>query len=77
MLLKYQIFQRKQTEVCIPSDDYYRKGDDWNRKDIEEISLVNSEKFDSIEDCIKELQDDSKNSYSKGDYLFIPVFTKI
>lgn len=69
--MKYRIITVQEKRVCVPSDDYYAKGNDWSKDEIsyiEHIPLL----FDSVEECVEHV----KNDLPKGEYMFIPVYIK-
>ncbi len=65
----YRIYCVVEKEVCVPSDDFYRKGNDWQTETINTLSIV--EDFDYEEEAIKYLEN---TDYSKGDFIILPVY---
>ncbi len=67
----YRIYCIVEKEVLVPSDDYYRKENDWHKETIKTLSIV--EDFDTEEDAVMYLQ---QNQNSEQDYTILPVYIK-
>lgn len=66
--MKYKVFSIQTKGVCVPSDDYYADGNDW-QTDYLPFLNSNEELFDSVEEAAEYV----KNNYSKGEYAILPV----
>ncbi len=67
----YRIYCIVEKDVCIPSDDYHSRRNDWYKESIKTLSIV--EDFDTEEEAMKELENPN---YSKGEYTILPVYIK-
>lgn len=67
--LKYIIATVVEKTVCVPSNDYYARGDDWSRNEITHIEEF-QKTFDTIEEGIEYINE----NLPKGRYLFLPVY---
>ena len=48
---KYQLFEIREKEVCVPSTDYYSRGNDWQSASFP--VLVPAEILDSLEEALE------------------------
>jgi hypothetical protein len=69
--LKYTIFHIHESEVCTPSEDYYRSKNDWNSGNTMMMTPV------SKHDSMKEAEDELVlNENLCGDYTILPIWSK-
>lgn len=72
----YRLYCIKETEVCIPSGDYYAKGDDWQKETLEVLSF-NGEEFETEELALESIEE-YFNTFNevKFEYVILPVYKK-
>jgi hypothetical protein len=70
--MKYQICEIIDRDVCVPSQDYYSRGDTWSNQSINEIISFDP-LYDTIEDALKHF---NETNYRNGTYTILPILIK-
>ncbi len=65
----FQIFMFCSKEVCIPSTDYYAKGNDWSQDEVQYLRYI--EEYNSEEEAIKALE---RIKDPQNEYTILPIY---
>ncbi len=68
----YRIYCIVEKDVCVPSDGYYSRRDEWSKDTMNTLSFL--DEFDTEEEAIAHLNLDK---YLKGEYTILPVYKKV
>lgn len=73
--MRYTVYllDSKVDTVCVPSEDYYARGNDWWEDQIYNFTLTEIKSFSSMEEATSFLE---KEELEEGDYTILPIFTK-
>lgn len=64
--MKYRIFSIQTVEVCVPSKDYYGRGNDWSTEPVHSLSFC--------DECDTEMEAQERiKNYMSGEYTILPV----
>lgn len=64
---KYQIFEIREKEICVPSDGYFGEKNDWRSVDIP--VLVPGEILDTLEEAMEIVK-----QYPQIEFTILPIY---
>jgi len=70
--MKYTVYKLNTIAVCVPSGDFYARGNDWQTEDIQVLVKVDS--FDTMEEATAHVKNITKDQYTTGTYTILPTF---